>query len=100
MGASMTYTFIARMKVFPEKEKQFIYACNKMELAVRKKEPDTILYKFYKLREPFSYAVIESFKNEAGDKAHQNSDHFKEIVNDMIECIDGEYIREYLDPLE
>ena len=96
----MAHTFIARMKVFPDKEAQFIEACERMEKAVAEHEPDTLLYKFYKLREPYAYAVIESFKTEAGDQAHQDSAHFKEIVPDMIECLNGGYEREFLDPLK
>ena len=88
------------MKVFPEKEAQFIDTCERMEKAVAKYEPDTLLYKFYKLREPYAYAVIESFKTEGGDQAHQESVHFLEIVPDMIECLDGGYEREFLDPLK
>jgi len=62
----MAYTFIARMKVFPDKEAQFIDTCERMD----------------------------------GDQAHQDSAHFKEIVPDMIECLDGGYEREFLDPLK
>lgn len=96
----MAYTFIARMKVFPDKEAQFIDTCERMEKAVMEHEPDTQLYKFYRLREPHSFAVIESFKTESGDQAHQDSEHFKAIVPDMIECLDGGYEREFLDPLK
>ncbi len=96
----MAFTFIARMKVFPEKEEQFIETCERMEKAVMEHEPDTLLYKFYRLREPHSFAVLESFRTEAGDEAHQESEHFKAIVPDMIECLDGGYEREFLDPLK
>ncbi|MEL7029224.1 MAG: antibiotic biosynthesis monooxygenase [Pseudomonadota bacterium] len=96
----MSYTFIARMKIFPEKEKLFIETCKRMEEAVAKYEPDTLYYKFYRLREPNAFAVIESFKTEAGDQAHQDSAHFKEIVPAMMECLDGGYEREFLDPLD
>ena len=100
MGVAMAHTFIARMKVFPEKEAQFIKACERMEESVREHEPDALYYKFYRLREPHAFAVIESFKNEAADEAHQQTDHFKEIAPAMIECLDGGYEREYLDPLK
>ncbi len=96
----MTHTFIARMKIFPEKEAQYLEACERMEKAVAENEPGALIYKFYRLREPNSFAVIESFKDEAADEAHQASDHFKEIAPLMIECIDGGWSREYLDPLK
>tara|TARA_B100000927_G_C16306094_1_gene405475 strand:- start:294 stop:629 length:336 start_codon:yes stop_codon:yes gene_type:complete len=97
---SMTHTFIARMKVFPEMEDKFIETCEQMELAVKKHEPNCLLYKFYRLREPHSFAVIESFVSESDDLAHQETEHFKEIAADMIPCLDGGYEREYLDPLK
>lgn len=96
----MTCTFIARMKIFPDKEAQFIDACERMEAAVAAHEPNTLIYKFYRLRAPNAFAVIESFKSETDDEAHQQAAHFLEIVPDMMECIDGGYEREYLDPLQ
>ncbi|WP_425407889.1 putative quinol monooxygenase [Hyphococcus sp.] len=96
----MAHTFVARMKVFPEKQAQFIDACERMEKAVKENEPDALIYQFFRLREPNAFAVIESFKTEAADEAHQQSAHFKEIAPSMIECIDGGWEREYLDPLK
>lgn len=96
----MSHTFIARMKVFPDKETQFIEVCERMEKAVADNEPDTLIYKFYRLREPNAFAVIESFADEAGDETHQASEHFQAIVPAMMECIDGTYTREFLDPLK
>ena len=34
----MAFTFIARMKIFPEKKDQFIKACEKLEKAVEENE--------------------------------------------------------------
>ena len=56
-------------------------------------------YKFYKLREENAYAVIESFETEEMDEEHQQTQHFKDIVPDLLECLDGTYTREFLDPL-
>ncbi len=96
----MTFTFIARMKIHPNKEQQFIAACEAMERAVSEKEKGALHYKFFRLREPYTFAVIESFVDEAADAAHQQSAHFKEIAPGMIECIDGGWTREFLDPLK
>ena len=96
----MALTFIARMKIFPEKEAQFIDSCERMEKAVSENEDGALLYRFYRLREPNRFAVIESFRDEAAEEAHQASEHFKEIAPVMIECIDGGWEREYLDPLK
>lgn len=96
----MTITFISRMKVYPEKEAQFRDLCHKLEEAVRRSEPGTLFYKFYRLEEDFHYAVLESFKDHAAEEAHLASDHFKAIGPDMIACLDGGYEREYLHPLQ
>ncbi|MEM9170880.1 MAG: antibiotic biosynthesis monooxygenase [Pseudomonadota bacterium] len=96
----MALTFIARMKIHPEKEAAFIDACERMEKAVAANEPGALLYRFYRLREDNAFAVIESFADHAAEEAHQASAHFKEIAPAMIDCIDGGWEREYLDPLK
>ena len=95
----MAFTFIARMKIFPEKKDQFIKACEKLEKAVEENEEGCLYYKFYILREEYTYAVIESFETEEMDEEHQQTQHFKDIVPDLLECLDGTYTREFLDPL-
>lgn len=96
----MAHTFLAKFKIFPEKEQEFLDAVEKMEKAVADNEPDALIYKFYKLRAPNAYAALESFATEAADEAHQNSPHFKEIAPALIECIDGGWEREYLDDVK
>lgn len=96
----MSYTFIARFKVYEEKEAEFISTARELEQAVADNEPDVLYYKFHKLREPNSYAVFESFATEAADAAHQESTHFNEIAPRLIACIDGGWEREYFDSLE
>ena len=81
----MAFTFIARMKILPEKRDQFITACEKLENAVKENEN--------------AYAVIESFESEEMDEEHQQTQHFKDIVPELLECLDGTYTREFLDPL-
>ena len=76
----MTFTFIARMKINPEKRKEFVEACEELEEAVAANEEGCLYYKFYKLREENSYAIIESFVSEDMDQTHQETEHFKAIV--------------------
>ena len=85
----MAHTFIARMKVFPDKVDQFIDTCERMEKAVAEHEPNCLMYKFFRLREENSFAVIESFKTEADDQAHQETEHFKE--SKMCTCFTRTY---------
>lgn len=94
-------TFLARMKVKEGKEAEFIRLANALTVKVRESEPETTAYEFFKLRdEPRAYAVYEQFVSEEAEEAHRNTKHFLEIAPDLIECIDGTYVREFLDPLE
>ena len=94
-------TFLARMKVKADREGEFIRLAKALTREVREKEPETIGYEFFKLREePLGYAVYEQFLSEEAEEAHLNTPHFKQIAPDLIECLDGTYVREYLDPLE
>jgi len=93
-------SFLARMKVHADREQEFVECCNALTEKVLENEPDTLYYRFYKLREPLSYAVFESFTSEAAEEAHQQTAYFKEIAPRLIACLDGPYVREYLDPLE
>ncbi len=93
-------TFIARMKVVEGKEAEFVRLAKALTEKVRGNEPDTLTYEFYRLREPRAFAVIEAFTSEAAETAHQNTEYFKELAPDILGCLDGTYVREYLDPLE
>lgn len=94
-------TFLARMKIKEGKEADFIRLAQALTEKVHASEPETTAYQFFKLRdEPRSYAVYEQFLNEEAEQAHLNTPHFAEIGPELIECIDGTYVREYLDPLE
>ena len=94
-------TFLARMKVKPEKEQDFLRLARELTAEVRAREPETVAYEFFKLRdEPLGYAVYEQFLNEEAEKALLNTPHFLRIAPDLIECLDGTYVREYLDPLD
>ena len=94
-------TFLARMKVKEGREDDFVRLANALTEKVRASEPETLAYEFFKLRdEPRAFAVYEQFASEAAEEAHRNTPHFLEIAPDLIDCIDGTYVREFLDPLE
>ena len=93
-------TFIARMKVLDGKEEEFVRLASELTEQVRANEPDTLHYAFYRLREPRGFAVIESFTGDEAEAAHQNTDYFKAMAPGILACLDGTYVREYLDPLE
>ena len=94
-------TFLSRMTVKADKETEFIDLVHRLTAEVHKHEPDTLHYRFFKLRDtPLGYAVFESFTDEAAEQAHQQTPHFKELAPPMIECLDGPYVREYLDDID
>ena len=94
-------TFLARMKVKEGKEADFIRLANELTEKVRANEPETTAYEFFKLREEVrGYAVFEQFTSEEAEEAHRNKPHFVEIAPDLIDCIDGTYVREFLDPMQ
>ncbi len=91
-------TFISRMTVREGRERDFVDRCRRLAEAVRGKEPGTLHYEFFRLREPRRYAVIESFVDEAAEHAHMNSAALAEHGPGIVDCLDGPYVREYLDP--
>lgn len=94
-------TFIARMKVKPGKEDEFERLAKQLTDKVRAHEPGTLAYEFFRLPETErGYAVFESFDSEEAEEAHRNTAHFHEIAPGLIDCIDGTYVREFLDHLD
>jgi len=94
-------TFLSKMTIKPEKEEEFLALVAELTAEVRAKEPNTLAYQFYKLRDDrYGYAVFESFPDQAAEDEHQATEHFARLAPPMIECLDGPYIREYLDDIE
>lgn len=92
-------TFISRMTVKEGREADFVRLCRQLEEAVRRNEKEIIYYEFFKLREPRRYAVLESFPDEEVEHAHMHSPWLAEVAPELIDCLDGTWVREYLDPL-
>ena len=93
------FTFISRMTVKEGREAEYVALCRKLEAQVHANEPDTLWYAFFKLREPRRYAVVESFVDEAAEHRHMNSKWLAEVGPALVDCLDGTWQREYLDPL-
>lgn len=94
-----TVTFIARMTVKEGREPEFVGYCRELERYVREHEPDVLVYGFYRLREPRRYAVLESFPDEAAEHRHMGSAKLAELGPKIAACVEGTWVREYLDPL-
>ena len=94
-------TFLARMQVKPGKEADFEALAKELTEQVKAHEPGCGGYEFFRLPETErGYAVYESFKNEAAEEAHRDTPHFHKLAPPLVECIDGEYVREYLHHLD
>ena len=94
-------TFIARMKTKEGMEEEFIRIVKELTEKVIANEPGVLAYQFYRLRdEERGFGVIESFVDEAAEELHRNTPHFNELAPPLLECLDGTYVREFLDPLE
>ena len=91
----MPYSFLSRFRIRPEQEQTFLVLAAEME-ALAPTEPGTLGYKFYRLEEPGMFAVYESFVDEAADQAHMAYAHNKPLIERMIGCMDGHYVREML----
>jgi len=92
-------SFISRMTVKEGREAEFVALCNALAERVRASEPDLLIYEFYKLREPRRYCVFESFPSEAAEHAHMSTPHLAEFGPKIADCVEGTWVREYLDPL-
>ena len=92
-------TFISRMTVKPSQEQAFIAACQKLEAQVRASEPGTIYFEFFRMREPNRFMVLESFRDEAAEKAHMESKVLAELLPVFIASVEGTWEREYFDTL-
>lgn len=95
-------SFLARMTVKAGHEEEFLRLAQHLEEKVHANEPDTLYYRFFRLREPRQFAVMESFANEAAEEKHMNSDYLAETAPPLLGCLEGDppYIREYLDPID
>jgi autoinducer 2-degrading protein len=91
-------SFISRMTVKEGREAEFVRRCNALAAIVHATEPRTNFYRFFKLREPRRYAVVECFDDEAAEHAHMNSEALRGHGPGIVECLEGPYVREYLDP--
>lgn len=90
-------TFLSRMTVKAGREAEYEKLTTDLTKKTLASEPDVIYYEFFKLREPRRYAVLESFKTEEAEHLHLASEAFKQVAPGIIDCLDGPYVREYLD---
>jgi len=83
----MSYCFLSRMKIKPDKDAEFVELCLEMERRVAQHEPHEI-------------AVFEEFNSEAESAAHNLHPAIAPIIAKMLPCMEDGYAREYLLPLK
>ena len=93
-------TFLSRMTCKPERVREFLSLCRRIEDHARANEPGTELFKFFKLREANRYVVLERFDDEAAESVHMQSTLLAEVGPKIADCLDGSWEREYFDDLE
>lgn len=99
-GTMPRVTFISRMTVKPGREADFVRVCTELTKRVQANERDVIYYEFFKLREPRRFAVLESFPSDEAEHRHMQSPWLAELGPSIVDCLDGTWVREYLDPFE
>ena len=93
-------TFIARMQVKPGKEEEFEQLARQLTERTLAEEPGVRAYEFFRLPDTErGYAVFESFEDAAAEEAHRETPHFNELAPSIIDCLDGTYVREFLEHL-
>lgn len=95
-------TFVSRMTIKAGKEPDFVRACRELEAEVAKNESPrkTMWFGFFKLRDAERrYCVVESFADEAAEHEHMGSPWLGSRIQTFVECVEGTWEREYLDPL-
>lgn len=90
-------TFLAKIKIFEGKEKDFEDVAKMMFEATHRLEPNCVRYEYWRGAEPRTYYCMESFDNFISFMEHQTSDHHEAPdFSSMLEEIELEWI----DPIQ
>lgn len=95
----MAYSFLSRFRIEATREDEFVALAIELQNHVDK-EPGTLAFQFFRLREPGMFAVFESFVDADADKAHMETAHGKPLIEKMIGCMSDGYEREMLYDLQ
>jgi quinol monooxygenase YgiN len=89
---------IFKLHVKEGREREFVDRVNAYAEIVRRTEPGTLYYEYYRLRKPRWYAVVECFADQAGEDAHMASAALAEHAPGIVDCLAEPFIQEHLDP--
>jgi (4S)-4-hydroxy-5-phosphonooxypentane-2,3-dione isomerase len=83
----MSFSYIARLRIRPEKEEDFSAAIADMVEAASA-DPGTRDYKVFTSEDRFSYVFYESYVDAEADERHRTGEITGPIIARMLECVD------------
>jgi autoinducer 2-degrading protein len=89
---------VFKLHVKEGREREFVERVNAYAEIVRRTEPGTLYYEYFRLREPRRYAVVECFADQAAEDAHMASAALAEHAAGIVDCLAEPYVQEHLDP--
>jgi autoinducer 2-degrading protein len=95
---AMAYSFLSRFRIKDEMQDEFVHLALEME-ELAKTEPGVLHFKFFRLEDPGMFAVHESFTDESAAQAHMDYPQNKPLIDGMVACMEGTYVREMLNDL-
>ena len=96
----MSFTYIARLRIRPEAEADFLAAIDDM-MAAAAEDPNTLDYKAFTLvDDAYSYVFYESYVDAEADEHHRNGPITAPIIARMVACIDDSgFSQEFWNPV-
>jgi quinol monooxygenase YgiN len=83
-------TFVVKFRAKPGKNAELEKVFREMQAGVRDKEPGNVYYDFLvDSKDPQVYIIVERYKDEAGIKAHGQSEHAKKMIAALKDLTDG-----------
>ncbi|MFN3592024.1 MAG: putative quinol monooxygenase [Thermaurantiacus sp.] len=83
-----TRSFIARLKVKPEKRDDFIRLQTELKSLVHQNEPDALVYELFQAEEdPDLFHCIATFRDMAAYEHHMSVDFHDRLVPPILECL-------------
>ena len=81
-------TFIARLKVKPEKREEFIACQTELKRLVHAEEPDAWVYEVLQSDDdPDLFFCVATFKDEAAFDHHMHIDFHERLVPPIVACL-------------
>ncbi len=84
----MSTTFIATLRVKPERAAEFERLQCELSTLTHAEEPDCLVYDVIRHRtEPCTYVVYSRFRDEAAFEAHQKAASHERLVPPILDCL-------------